>query len=144
MRERFKQWPLKTTLNQGWVMGAIATPVVVGMAWWLGILPARGLASDGDRRSHPDTATVALPHGDSFIRDMGPIATVIGGIFLLIKFRFAHSTVETVNLSGIDLGGVNLSGTDLSGADLGMVQKQRFLGNTGSPNQTIFDNGLAY
>lgn len=127
MRERFKQWPLKTTLNQGWVMGAIATPAVVGMVWWLGILPARGLASDGDRRSHPDTATLALPHRAPLIRDMGPLATVIGGIFLLIKFRFAHSTVETVNLNCAILTDANLSDANLSNALLFFINLREVL-----------------
>jgi uncharacterized protein YjbI with pentapeptide repeats len=137
MWERFKQWQPKITINQWWTIGAIATPVFLGMVWWLSSPPALRPQPDDGRLSHNERAVFAHQHHEPFISGIGAIllkewrfaiATVAGGVFLFLNFRSANRNAETADLSGVDLsganlvnanlGGVNLSGADLSGADL--------------------------
>jgi hypothetical protein len=117
MREQFKQWQLKMQISKWWVMGAIATPVLFAMVWWLGLLPNHKLQPDDDRLSHNESATLAHPHRETLI-SVGTIGMVAGGVFLLLNFRMTNRNTETVNLSGADLNGADFSGADLSGADL--------------------------
>ncbi|MFP4099335.1 pentapeptide repeat-containing protein [Coleofasciculus sp.] len=123
MRERSKQWQRKIRSNKWWVIGAIATPALIGMVWWLWLLSDRRLQPDGDRLSHNESATLAHPHRETLISGMGVIVMVAGGVFLLLNFRRANRNTKTADLSGADLSGAdlinaNLSGADLSGADL--------------------------
>ena len=123
MRERSKQWQRKIRINKWWVIGAIATPALIGMVWWLWLLSDRRLQPDGDRLSHNESATLAHPHRETLISGMGAIVMVAGGVFLLLNFRRANRNTETADLSGAELCGAdlinaNLSGADLSGADL--------------------------
>ena len=111
MWERLKQWQSTAKLSKCWMTGAIATPVVLGMMWWFWLLPARRIA-------HGARANLVDRHRETLISDIGMIATVAGGLFLLLKFHFTNSAAETSNLSGVDLSGADLSGVDLSGVDL--------------------------
>jgi uncharacterized protein YjbI with pentapeptide repeats len=123
MRERSKQWQRKIRINKWWVIGAIATPALIGIVWWLWLLSDRRLQPDGSRLSHNESATLAHPHRETLISGMGAIVMVAGGVFLLLNFRRANRNTETADLSGAELCGAdlinaNLSGADLSGADL--------------------------
>ncbi|AFZ21509.1 pentapeptide repeat-containing protein [Allocoleopsis franciscana] len=123
MRERSKQWQRKIRSNKWWVIGVIATPALIGIVWWLGLLSERRLQPDGSRLSHNESATLAHPHRETLISGMGAIVMVAGGVFLLLNFRKANRNTETADLSGAQISGAdlinaNLSGADLSGADL--------------------------
>jgi len=123
MRERSKQWQRKIRINKWWVIGAIATPALIGIVWWLWLLSDRRLQPEGSRLSHNESATLAHPHRETLISGMGAIVMVAGGVFLLLNFRRANRNTETADLSGAELSGAdlinaNLSGADLSGADL--------------------------
>jgi len=123
MRERSKQWQQKIKINKWWMMGAIATPALIGVMWWLWLLPNRRLQPDGDRLSHNESATLAHPHRETPISGIGAIVMVAGGVFLLLNFRRANRNTKTADLRGAELSGAdlinaNLSGADLSGADL--------------------------
>ncbi|MDB9524665.1 pentapeptide repeat-containing protein [Oscillatoria sp. CS-180] len=128
MQERFKQWQSRIRINKWWVMGAISTPILLWMVWWLGLLPNRSLQTGGDRLLQAKKGTLAYPHSETPTSDLGMTAVVAGGIFLLLNFRIAQQNSETealigadfggANLGGIDLSGVNLSGANLSGANL--------------------------
>ena len=117
MREQFQQWLPKIKSNKGWVMGAIATPVLLWMVWWLGVLPERGLQPDHDRLSHNESATLSHPRRTTLINGIGAIATVVGGVFLFLNFRNANRNSETANLNGVVLSGADFSDADLSGVD---------------------------
>jgi len=116
MRERFKQWQPKIKVNKWWLVGAIATPSLLGMIWWLGFHPDRRLQPDGLSRN--ETVTLASPHRETVTGGIGAIAMVAGGAFLVLNFRRANRNAETANLSGADLNGANLSGANLNGAEL--------------------------
>jgi len=118
MWERFKQWPPKIGSSKGWVMGAIATPVLLAMVGWLGLLPNRRLQPESDRLPHNETVTLAHPNRETLHNGIGAIAIVAGGAFLLLNFRMANRNTEITNLSGADLSGADLSGANLSSADL--------------------------
>jgi hypothetical protein len=118
MRERSKQWQRKIRINKWWMIGAIATPALIGMVWWLWLLSDRRLQPDGDRLSHNESATLAHPHRETFISGMGAIVMVAGGVFLLLNFRRANRNTETADLSGAELCGADLINADLINADL--------------------------
>ncbi|NJN21827.1 MAG: pentapeptide repeat-containing protein, partial [Leptolyngbya sp. RL_3_1] len=99
MRERFKQWQPQIRPKQWWVMGAIATPVFVWMVGGLGLLPDHRVQPDGDRLAHTERATPAHPDREAPVRDLGAIAAVVGGVFLLVNCRMARSPAETADLS---------------------------------------------
>jgi hypothetical protein len=118
MRERSKQWQRKIRINKWWVIGAIATPALIGIVWWLWLLSDRRLQPDGDRLSHNESATLAHPHRETLISGMGAIVMVAGGVFLLLNFRRANRNTETADLRGAEFCGADLINADLSGADL--------------------------
>lgn len=118
MRERFKQWQQKIRIHKWWVIGASATPVVLWMVWWLWLLPDRGLQTNDGRLSHNERAPLADPHRETLISDLGTIAAVAGGVFLLLNFRIAKRDAETADLSGANFSGADFSGADFCGADL--------------------------
>ena len=118
MRERSKQWQRKIRINKWWVIGAIATPALIGIVWWLWLLSDRRLQPDGDRLSHNESATLAHPHRETLISGMGAIVMVAGGVFLLLNFRRANRNTETADLSGAELSGADLINANLSGTDL--------------------------
>ncbi|MGB3311878.1 MAG: pentapeptide repeat-containing protein [Nodosilinea sp.] len=115
MRERFKQWQTNKRINKWWVMGAIATPVFLGMLW---LLPDRSLQPDYDRLSLSERATLADQQRETLIGGIGAIATVAGGVFLFRKSPTANSNAETANLSHANLSGADLNCAEFSGADL--------------------------
>ena len=115
MRERFKQWPPKLKIHKGWMIGAIATPVVLGMVW---LLPDRKLQPDSGRLSPENRATLADQQRETPVSGIGAIAVVAGGAFLMLNSRTGNKEAETVGLSGANLSGVDLRGADFCGADL--------------------------
>ncbi|MBE9140046.1 pentapeptide repeat-containing protein [Nodosilinea sp. LEGE 07088] len=117
MRERFKRWQPKIRINKWWVMGAIATPVFFWMVWWLWLLPNRSLQPDDGRLAPNERATLAHQHRETLVSDLGTIAAVVGGVFLLLNFRTAKRN-ETADFSGADFSGADLNGANLNGADL--------------------------
>ncbi len=117
MRERFKQWQLTKRINKWWVIGAIATPVMLWMAWWLWLLPDRRLPTEDSRLSHTESATLTDPDRETRINELGRVAVVVGGIFLLLNFRLAKRSPETADFCGADLNGTDFCGADLNGAD---------------------------
>jgi uncharacterized protein YjbI with pentapeptide repeats len=118
MWKRFRQWEPKMRLNKWWVIGAIATPVFLWIVWWLWLHPDRRLQSEDGRPSLSARAVITDQHYESLMRDIGTIAAVVGGGFLLLNFRLANESAETTNLGGTDLSGADLYGADLNGADL--------------------------
>jgi uncharacterized protein YjbI with pentapeptide repeats len=118
MWERFQQWLPKIKNNRRWVMGAIATPVLLWMVWWLSLLPEHRFQSDYDGLSYDERATLAHQHRATLINGIGTIATVAGGVFLFLNFRLANRNAKTANLNGADLNGADLNGAELSGANL--------------------------
>ncbi|MGF1498080.1 MAG: pentapeptide repeat-containing protein, partial [Elainellaceae cyanobacterium] len=118
MRERFKRWQPKIRSHKWWVMGAIATPVLLGIVGWLWLLPDRRLQPHHGRLSHDERVTLAHPHRETLISGIGAIAAVTGGVFLLLNFPITSRNAETADFSGADLSGADLSGADLSGASL--------------------------
>ncbi|MGJ3246475.1 MAG: pentapeptide repeat-containing protein [Elainellaceae cyanobacterium] len=118
MWERFKQWQPKIRTNKWWVMGAIATPVFLWMVWWLWLLPNRRLQPDDGRLSYSEKVTLAHPHRETLINNLGTIAAVAGGVFLLLNFRINKKNAKTADLSGADFCSANLNGVDFLGADL--------------------------
>ena len=124
MRERFKHWSSKKRIHKWWVMGAIATPVFLWLVWWLWLLPDQRLQPDGDRLSHNESAPLTDPHREILVSDLGTIAAVVGGVFLLLNSRMASKKAMTADLSGADfrdtdLNGANFGGVDLNGANFG-------------------------
>ena len=78
---------------------------------------------EDSRLSHTESATLTDPDRETRINDLGRIAVVVGGIFLLLNFRLAKSNPETADfcgasLNGADFCGANLNGADFCGADL--------------------------
>jgi hypothetical protein len=61
MRERFQQRRHQRKIPTGWVMGAIATPVLLGIVGGLGMLPARGLQASDSRPSPTEGVTPTDP-----------------------------------------------------------------------------------
>ncbi|MBE9099145.1 pentapeptide repeat-containing protein [Vacuolonema iberomarrocanum] len=118
MRERFKQWVPKIGINKWWVIGAIATPVFLWMVGWLWLLPDRRLQPDDGRLSHDERATLVRPHRETYISDLGAIAAVAGGVFLLLNVRMAKRNAEIADLSGADFSGADLNGANLISANL--------------------------
>ncbi|MGD1860085.1 MAG: pentapeptide repeat-containing protein [Leptolyngbyaceae cyanobacterium] len=118
MREQSKQWQSKTRITKRWMMGAIATPVMLGMVGWLWLVPEHRLQANATRLSSNDTAPLAHSHREPLINGIRMITAVSGGVFLLLKFRFSKSNPETADLSGANLNEVDFSNADLSGADL--------------------------
>jgi len=118
MRERSKQWQRKIRINKWWVIGAIATPALIGIVWWLWLLSDRRLQPDDDRLSHNESATLAHPHRETLISGMGASVMVAGGVFLLLNFRRTNRNTETADLSGAELCDADLINSNLSGADL--------------------------
>ena len=118
MRKHYEQWPPTVKRKQWRMMGAIAAPVLLAMVWWLWLLPDRRVQADDDLHSRSETATLAQSQRESLAKDVGAIAAVAGGVFLLVSWRRVKRNAETVNLSGADLKGADLSGVDFRGADL--------------------------
>ncbi len=130
MQKQFKQWQTTIKGTRKWVIGAIATPVLLWMVLSLCLVPDRRLqAADNDRLSPNERATLTHLHRATLISDLGTIAAVAGGVVLLLNCYAAKSNAETVDLSGADfcgadlrdanLRGADLSSADLNGADLG-------------------------
>ena len=118
MRGRFKQWQSKIPITRWWVIGAIATPVLLGMVWWLWLLPAPQRQPDDDLLSHNERVAFAHQHRETLIGGIGMVAMVAGGVFLFLNFRTANSSAETADLSGANLNNANLSRAGLIGAEL--------------------------
>jgi len=115
MREQFKQ---KIRINKLWVIGVVATPIFIGMVWWLWFLPDRRLQTDGDRLTYPERTTLADPHRESLISGVTAVLMAAGGVFLLLSSRRADTKTETADLLNADLNGADLINADLNGAEL--------------------------
>jgi hypothetical protein len=145
MWERFKQWQPKGKINKWWVIGAIATPVFLWMVWWLWLLPDRRLQTDNGRLSLNERTTLAYPHRDTLISDLGTMAAVAGGVFLLLNFRMAKSNEATADLGGTDFCGTDLSGVNLNGADFcGVDLSGANLGGANLSGADLSGSGLRY
>ena len=118
MPKQFKQWSSKMSMNKGWRMGAIATPVLLSMVWGLWVLPDRKLPPDNGPQSYTERVTLDHPQRANLLSGIGAIAMVSAGVFLFLNFRTSNRNAETVNLSGADLRGAELNGAELSGAEL--------------------------
>ena len=110
MRERIRCWQPRVVANRRWLMGAIAAPAVLWMAWGLG--SERSLAAD----RLGEAPTLARPQRDILMGDMRTIAAVAGGTLLLLNLTKRNT--ETSDLSDADFRRAALSGTDFSGVDL--------------------------
>jgi uncharacterized protein YjbI with pentapeptide repeats len=118
MRERFKRWQPQPGSHRRWVIGAIATPVLMGIGWSLWQLTEQQLPNDRARPAHHDRATLTpLDHAIP-LSNLGAIAVVLGGLSLLFKSRIVDQDTAIVDLHGADFSGVDLNGKDLSGANL--------------------------
>jgi len=114
MRQRFN----KIGSTQRWVMGAISTPVFLGMVGGLWLLTERQLQADNSHLSPSASATVTHPQREPATSGAGAIAMVVGGVFLFLNCRNPSRKGETANLSGADLSGGDFSDADFHGADL--------------------------
>jgi len=117
VRERCKQRELKIRNNKWWVIGVIATPVLIGIVWWPQ-LSERRLQPDADRLSHNERAPLARPHPETVINSTRTIVLVAGGVFLVLNFCLANRKTKTTDLSGAELSGADLVNADLVNADL--------------------------
>lgn len=117
MREPFNQRQPKIPLSKGWVMGAIATPVLLGMVGWLWSLSNGGLQPESSSLSDNEPATLSHPHHETLTRSIWTVVTVAGGVFLLFKRPNAQNNAKTANFSGAALSGADFDGADLNGAD---------------------------
>lgn len=118
MRERFKRWQPQQSSHSRWVIGAIATSVLLGIGWSLWSLTGHQGQSDRARPDQNDS-TILTPLGHSIpLSDIGAIAAVLGGLSLLFKYRIVDQDAAIVDLSSADFSEVDLNGTDLSGANL--------------------------
>jgi uncharacterized protein YjbI with pentapeptide repeats len=119
MWERFKQWQAKIRINEWWLMGAIAPPVLLGMAGLLWLVPERRLYADSSDSFHNDRTILSHPNHDEFpVNNIGAIAMVAGGAVLLLNSRTADRKAKTPNLSDADFSNTDLSGADFKDADL--------------------------
>ncbi|MEO1149083.1 MAG: pentapeptide repeat-containing protein [Cyanobacteria bacterium J06638_22] len=118
MQEQFKQRQPKRRISHWWVMGAIATPVFLGMVGGLWLISERRLQLDDGRLSDNERASLAQTHREPLISDLGTMAAVVSGVFLLLKCRMAKSNVAIADLSGADFGRADLNGADFCGVDL--------------------------
>ncbi|HAC65951.1 MAG TPA: pentapeptide repeat-containing protein [Cyanothece sp. UBA12306] len=118
MWTRFQWWQAKIKNNKLLVMGAIATPVLLSMVWGFKLPWDHRLELDDAHLSHNEKTTLVHQHRQTPIRDLGIIATVTAGLFVLVNFRFASRSAKIVNLSGADLNGADLKDSNLSKADL--------------------------
>ncbi len=117
MRERFRLRQPKVKPHQRWVIGAIVTPVFLGMVGGLWLLPDRRVRAEEDPLARNERTTLSQPHRESLVSSMGTIAMVAGGVFLLLNSRVANRNAETADLSGADLSGANFCEADFCGAD---------------------------
>ncbi len=117
MRERFKQWQSKIKISKWWMIGVISTSVLLWMVWRLWLLPDRKLQPEYGRLSYSERAALTHQHRETLINGMGIVATVAGGVFLILHSRAADRGA-TANLSGADLNDADLSSADFNGADL--------------------------
>jgi len=101
-----------------WMLGALATPLVLAMAGRAEVMatPHSPLGNH-----HPSPPALPFPPGDLPLRDIGTAVTIVGGMALLIKGRWASSSAEIADFSGADLSGANFGGVNLSGANLSGV-----------------------
>ncbi|MEB3210488.1 MAG: pentapeptide repeat-containing protein [Leptolyngbyaceae bacterium] len=118
MRKRFKQWQPKITNKKRWVIGAIATSAFLGTVGCLWLLPDRRLQAVASRPSTHEETPLGHHHREPSISDIGAIATVAGGVLLLLNVRFGNRCSETANLSDADLSDADLSRAALNGAEL--------------------------
>ncbi len=117
MWERFNKWSPKIKVNKWWVIGAIATPVLFWMVWWLWLPPHRRPQTDHSPLSNNKEVTLTHQDGEPLISGMGAIA-VVGGVLLLLSVRNSNRNTEATNLSGADLNYAEFSGVDLSSTNL--------------------------
>lgn len=99
-------------------MGAIATPVFLGMVGWLWLLPDRKVQLNEDHLSPQESIPLVHSTSENSTSGLGAIAMVVGGGLLFLNFRTANRNSETVNLSNANLCGANYWGVDLCGANL--------------------------
>jgi uncharacterized protein YjbI with pentapeptide repeats len=125
MWKPFKQLSPKIKRHDWWVIGAIATPVFLCLVGWLWLLPERRFPLEGDHLSHSAGPTFDHQYHETPSSSMRAIA-IAGGIFLLLGFRMAQTSAQTLPLSradlkNADLSGANLSHFDFNGADFSGV-----------------------
>lgn len=117
MRKRFEQWQQQRAFYKGWVLKAIASPVLLAMLWGLGLPGDRMHQPDTNRLAQSGSVTQSEPSHDSPRDRFKTIVAVCGVIFLSLRLRRSQDTLKTLNYSGADLNGVNFFDADLSGAD---------------------------
>lgn len=94
MRERVRGW-WKQPSSKWWVIGAIASPFLIWLLWWLWVLPDTRLRPDYSQLTDNERAALAHQYRGTLIGGVGTIATVVGGIFLYLNFRVANKNAET-------------------------------------------------
>ena len=117
MRKRFKRWQAKFEIHR-WIAGATFMPVLLGLAWWFWSLPARKLQPSYLRLPNDESAALTYRQHRTLIDGIGIVATVAGGVFLLLNSHTADRDAKAVNLHGADLSNADLRYADLDGADL--------------------------
>lgn len=117
MRKRLKPWQQKYKFPEGWMLNAIASPVLLAMMWGLGSLSDRNLQPAPRYLSQSGSTTRSESPHESPSRDLQTIVVVGGVIFLSLRLRRSQDNLKTSNFSGADLNGVNFFDADLRGAD---------------------------
>jgi len=115
MRDRLRPHP-KT--KHGWrLIGAIATPVFLGLGWGLWVLPARAIQPDHGPLSSDEIIPPAQPQKETVNSGIGALALAVGGIFLVLNSRPTGRKANPANPGNADLRGTDFTGADLSGVD---------------------------
>lgn len=120
MRDQRQRWRHRISIHNKWMIGAIATPLMVG--GWLGLLPDRGLQANDSPPSPTQSITPTAPEQAPPPGGIGAIATVTVGVLLLLNACPAAKKTAAPHLRDRDLRGADLSGADLSGADLNNIE----------------------
>ncbi|EDX85018.1 Pentapeptide repeat protein [Synechococcus sp. PCC 7335] len=120
MRKQLKRWQSQMHRNIWWRVGAIAAPISLLMMWGLWASPAGRLQLKAARLVHSE-GTLTRPRRESLVSDLGILAAVTGGVFLLLNLRTTKKGTKTTDLSGTDFRNADLSGADFYDTDLSDV-----------------------
>lgn len=119
MREWLRQWQRQVKAHKRRVVRAILLPIFLLVVGWLWRLPERQLQAESGRLAHNERLSLDQPHRDSIARDIGTLAAVASGLFLVLSScSLSKNKKESVDFSGLNLNGADFNNANLSGANL--------------------------